>query len=110
MRDSSQSRGTSRCPVQNLPEGSRIDGGVPARIGAFMAALTALADALYREEVARARAMDPGDKLLEGPRLFHRSYRVMADGVRHRHPELSDDEVLARVVAQLARVRALDTP
>jgi hypothetical protein len=31
-----------------------------------MVALTALADVLYREEVARARAMDPGEKLLEG--------------------------------------------
>lgn len=75
-----------------------------------MAALTALTDALYRDEVARARAMDPGDKLLEGPRLFDRACRLMADGIRHRHPGLSDDEVLARVEAQLARVQALDTP
>ncbi|NOT28134.1 MAG: hypothetical protein HOP16_18795 [Acidobacteria bacterium] len=43
-----------------------------------------LADALYREEVARARAMSPAEKLLEGPRLFDRAYRLMADGVRYR--------------------------
>ena len=75
-----------------------------------MAPLTVLADALYREEVARARAMNPGDKLLEGPRLFDRACRVMADGIRHRHPDLTEAEVLARVEAQLARVRSLDTP
>ena len=38
-----------------------------------MASLTVLADALYREEVARARAMRPDEKLLEGPRLFDRA-------------------------------------
>ena len=75
-----------------------------------MATLTALADALYRDEVARARAMNPGDKLLEGPRLFDRACRVMADGIRHRHPDLRGDEVVARVNAQLARLRSLDTP
>jgi len=75
-----------------------------------MAVLPALVDALYREEVARARAMDPGDKLLEGPRLFDRACRVMADGIRHREPGLSDDEVFARVEAQLARLQALDKP
>jgi hypothetical protein len=75
-----------------------------------MASLTALADALYREEVARARAMSPGEKLLEGPRLFDRACRVMADGVRHRHPELDDEAVRGMVEAQLRRLRALETP
>ena len=75
-----------------------------------MAPLTALTDALYQEEVARARAMEPGDKLLEGPRLFDRACRVMADGLRHRHPGLSEADVLARIDAHLARIQALDTP
>ncbi len=75
-----------------------------------MAMLTSFTDALYQEEVARARAQDPGNKLLEGPRLFERACRVMADGVRYRDPGLNDAEVLARVEAQLARLRALDTP
>jgi hypothetical protein len=34
----------------------------------------------------------------------------MADGVRHRHPDLGEAEVLARVDALLARLHALDTP
>ena len=75
-----------------------------------MASIGALADALFREEVARARAMSPAEKLLEGPRLFDRACRVMADGVRHRHPDLDDAAVLARVEAQLNRLRTLDTP
>ncbi|MDP2322034.1 MAG: hypothetical protein Q8O42_22180 [Acidobacteriota bacterium] len=69
-----------------------------------MAPLTALADALYREEVIRAKAMRPDDKLLEGPRLFDRACRLMADGVRHRHPELDEQAVLAKVKEQLDRL------
>ena len=75
-----------------------------------MASLTVLANALYREEVARARAMRPGEKLLEGPRLFDRACRVMADGVRHRHPDLDDKAVLAMVAMQLDRLKALEAP
>lgn len=75
-----------------------------------MASHSVLADALYREEVARARAMSPGEKLLEGPRLFERACRVMADGIRHRHPDLAGDEVRAMVVAQMKRIQSLDTP
>ena len=74
------------------------------------ASLANLAEALYREEVARARAMRPEDRLLEGPRLFDRARRVMADGIRHRHPELGDEAVLARVTEQLNRLQALDRP
>ncbi len=52
--------------------------------------------------------MDPGARLLAGPRLFERACRVMADGVRHRHPDLSPDEVLIRIKAMLAQARALE--
>ncbi len=73
-----------------------------------MAPLTVLADALYREEVMRAKAMRSDEKLLEGPRLFDRACRLMADGVRHRHPELDDKAVLAKVVELLDRVKSLE--
>ena len=55
-----------------------------------------LVERLSAEEIARARAMTPEEKLLEGPRLFERASRVMADGIRHRHPELDDEAVRAR--------------
>jgi hypothetical protein len=67
-----------------------------------------LVDALYREEVERARAMSPADKLLEGPRLFARACRLMADGIRYQHPELDEAAVAALVRARLERLRALD--
>ena len=75
-----------------------------------MASLSALADALYREEVARARAMSPGERLLEGPRLFDRACRLMADGIRHRHPDFDDDAVRIQLKAQLTRLETLDAP
>ena len=75
-----------------------------------MASLSELAAALYREEVVRARAMSPGERLLEGPRLFDRACRLMADGIRHRHPDFDDDAVRTQVEAQLTRLETLDTP
>lgn len=75
-----------------------------------MTRLTDVVDALYREEVARARATRPEDKLLEGPRLFDRTCRLMADGIRHRHPDLDEDAVMAMVEAQLRRLEAIEKP
>ena len=75
-----------------------------------MMSLEQLADAFYREEVARARAMTPEERLLEGPRLFDRACRLMADGVRHRHPELDEPSVLKAVDALLDRLDAIGPP
>lgn len=61
----------------------------------------------YREEVAR-EAMAPEDKLLQGPRLFARTCRLLADGVRHRHLELDEKAVLEAVKALLRRRDALE--
>ncbi len=73
-----------------------------------MANLTLLTSILYREEVERARAMTDQDRLLAGPRLFHRACAVMADGIRHAHPDLDDDGVTALLTARLERLRALE--
>ncbi len=67
-----------------------------------------LADARFAEAVARARAMDPGEKLLEGPRLFARAVRLMADGIRHECPDLDDAAVLALLTERLRRLRQLE--
>lgn len=69
-----------------------------------------LADLFFREEVARARAMNPGEKLFEGPRLCERACRLMADGIRHRHPDLDEVSVRARVEAQSRRLHTLEMP
>jgi hypothetical protein len=46
--------------------------------------------------------------LLEGPRLFDRACRLMADGIRHAHPELDDEAVRTLLADRLIRLRALD--
>lgn len=63
-------------------------------------------DALYLDEVARARAMRPDDKLLEGPRLFERACRLMAEGIRHEHPELDEAGVRRMLDQRLAIAEA----
>lgn len=74
-----------------------------------MSSIAPLAAALYRDEVARARAMPPSDKLLEGPRLFERACRLMADGIRHQHPDLDDSSVEALVLEWLNILSALES-
>jgi hypothetical protein len=73
-----------------------------------MSTVGALASALYSEEVARARSMNPDDKLLEGPRLFDRACRLMADGIRHQHPHLDDEAVRALLTARLIRLQTIE--
>lgn len=73
-----------------------------------MLSIPALTGALYREEIARARGMGLEEKLLEGPRLFERACRVMADGIRHQHPELNDAGVHALLADRFARLRAIE--
>jgi hypothetical protein len=69
-----------------------------------MAHLDALADELYREEVKRARSMNVAEKFLEGPRLFHRAWQLMADGIRHVHPDLDEADVQRLLAARLSRL------
>jgi hypothetical protein len=73
-----------------------------------MESIPALANVLYLEEVARARAMSPEDRLLEGPRLFERACRLMAEGIRHQNPDVDDAGVLAVLRERLDRVAALE--
>jgi hypothetical protein len=65
-------------------------------------------DPLYRDDVLRARRLAPSDKLLEGPRLFEFSCRIILDGLRHRHPDLSDAALQERLRRSLDVVRRLE--
>lgn len=65
---------------------------------------------LFAEEIRRARAMSPEEKLLEGPRLFDRACRLMAEGIRHAHPEFADDEVQTVLMERLNRLGRLEAP
>ena len=67
-----------------------------------------LIDQLYRERVLRARAMPPEEKLLAGPRLFERSCRIMADGIRDEYPEADEQRVGEILKQRLDLIRRLE--
>src|SRR5262245_55853023 len=52
-----------------------------------------LIDELYREEVQRARAMSPEEKLLAGPELFEAACRIMVAGIRNQNPGIDERQV-----------------
>jgi len=68
-----------------------------------------LIDALYREEVLRARAMAPEEKLLAGARLFDMACRVVADGIRHQFPDADECHVQEILKQRLATARRLES-
>ncbi|MBU4272819.1 MAG: hypothetical protein KKE86_03530 [Planctomycetes bacterium] len=67
-----------------------------------------LIDDLYRERVEAARRMSPEDKLLAGARLFDRSCRIMADGIRAQFPEADERRVNEILRERLALARQLE--
>jgi hypothetical protein len=67
-----------------------------------------LIDQLYREQVLRARAMPPEEKVALGLRLFDRSCRIMADGIRDEFPDADEARVQEILRARLALARRLE--
>ena len=53
-----------------------------------------LAEELYRERVAEARAMPPEEKLLAGEELFEYACAITLAGIRDETPGLSAEEYL----------------
>ena len=67
-----------------------------------------LIDELFRQRVRQARAMNPEDKLLAGARLFDRTCRIMADGIRDEFPEANERRVQEILRERLALARRLE--
>lgn len=67
-----------------------------------------LAEQLDREEILRARAMPPEEKLLAGARLFDRVCRIMKDGIRHQFPDADERQVREILRERLALARRLE--
>ena len=65
-------------------------------------------DALFLDRVRRVREMSPEEKLLAGARLFDRSCRIMADGIRDEFPEADEKRVQELLAARLALARRLE--
>lgn len=67
-----------------------------------------IANAKYARRIARARSMTGEERLLESMELFEESLERMKAGVRFRHPEFTEDEILAKVNEQLKMIRAAE--
>jgi len=65
-----------------------------------------LARSILESKAARARAMDPVEKFLAGPRLFDMVRERMLCGIRDRHPQRGEAEVEAEFGRQMAAIRA----
>ena len=65
-------------------------------------------DASFRERILRARQQPPGEKLLDGLRLFDRACRIMSDGIRHQYPDASEEQVRQILLDRLDRLRRLE--
>jgi hypothetical protein len=52
-----------------------------------------LIDALLEDKVEAARQMDPGEKILDGPRLFDFASEFCKAGIRQQYPDADDARV-----------------
>lgn len=66
-------------------------------------------DPTYERKVQRARAMAPGEKLLEGPRLFAAAVRRMKEGIRNQFPDADETRVHEIVIERLAILKRTNT-
>lgn len=66
-----------------------------------------LMDAIFREKVLRARRQSPEERFAIGLDMFEEGVAWMRDGVRMEHPDLSAEEVDARVAQRFARIRQI---
>jgi len=67
-----------------------------------------LIDELDRERVEKARQMSPEEKFFGGARLFDRSCRIMADGIRSQFPEADEHRVQEILRERLALARQME--
>ncbi len=66
-----------------------------------------LPNELFIERIERARRTPPDQKMWDGPRLFAEACERMKDGLRYRHPQASEEEIMDLLRHQLARLRRL---
>lgn len=61
-----------------------------------------------REAIDAAKTRAPSEKLRDGLRLFDRTSRIMADGIRHEHPGATLREVRLMLRERLRLARSLE--
>lgn len=67
-----------------------------------------LMDDIFVGKVVRARELTPGEKMLQGARLFVSGCMTMRNGIRWQHPDFTEAQVEAELVRRLAIRRSLD--
>lgn len=66
-------------------------------------------DDSFRQQVERARHMTGEQKVRESLQLFERTARLMLDGLRDEHPNLSEQELRQQLYLRLAINRELES-
>lgn len=64
-----------------------------------------LIDQLYREEILRARAQTPEERIRGTFEMSELALGIMRAGVRHQFPDAPDEEVLEHCRERLRRMR-----
>lgn len=67
-----------------------------------------LMDEIFIGKVLRARQRTPGEKMLDGPRLFAVGCLMMRNGIRWQFPDYTEEQVEAELVRRLAIRRRID--
>ena len=70
--------------------------------------IKALQDSIFLSKVARARRTPIDEKIFDGPRLFDQSCARMCDGIRHDHPDFTEQQVQRELRRRLKIKRLLD--
>ena len=70
--------------------------------------LEALANTLYWEKVARARRMNPEDRMKAGPELFDYACTITLSALREQMPEASEAQLLEALRKRLVLKRRLE--
>jgi hypothetical protein len=67
-----------------------------------------LIDAIYRDKLRRAEESTPGERLLDGPRLFDMATEWTKAGIRADNPDASEEEVHRIFLERLELVHRLE--
>ena len=67
-----------------------------------------LKDAIFIDKVRRARRTSPGEKMLDGPRLFDQNGQLMRGAIRSPFPEFDDGQVEQEFHRRLVIARRID--
>ena len=67
-----------------------------------------LIDEIYIDKVLSARRRTPGEKMLDGPRLFATGCMMMRNGIRWQFPEFTKEQVEAELARRLRIRRRID--